>query len=218
MIYHTKVNNIDGARNRITLDLGVEAFNNLTMSIKGKDLYIDVPNLKDITPQQRKAVYAMFDDMGKHLGYSKEEIKNILKVKYTGATGNKPFSLSNMGREEATEFIHFCIDICLAMNIPIQLSTYQSIDKDDYVIKQLLLHRQCIICGKRADIDHWSDTVGMGNNRNEVDNTQYELMPLCREHHTEKHKIGLDGFKAKYHLCHGIKLNKEELKELHIHA
>lgn len=217
MIYHVKVSKIDGAKNRITLDLSAKAFNNLIMSIKGKDLYIDVPNLKDITPQQRKAVYAMFDDMGKHLGYSKEEIKNILKIKYTGATGNKPFSLSNMGREEATEFIHFCIDICLAMNIPIQLSTYQSIDKDDYVIKQLLLHRQCIIDGKRADIHHL-DTVGMGNNRNKIDNSQKELLPLCRTHHSEYHTIGHDEFMHKYHLTHGVKLSKEELKKINIHA
>lgn len=217
MIYHTKVNSIDGARNRITLDLSAETFNDLVRSIKGKDLYIDVPNLKDITPQQRKAIYAMFDDIGKHLGYNKEEIKNILKVKYIGATGNKPFSLSNMGREEATEFIHFCIDICLAMNISIQLSTYQSIDKDDYVIKQLLLHRQCIIDGGRADIHHL-DAVGMGNNRNKIDNSRRELLPLCRRHHSEYHTIGHDEFMQKYHLAHGVKLNKEELKKLHIHA
>ena len=138
MIYHTKVNSIDGARNRITLDLSAETFNDLVRSIKGRDLYIDVPNLKDITPQLRKAIYAMFDDIGKHLGYNKEEIKNILKVKYIGATGNKPFSLSNMGREEATEFIHFCIDICLAMNFPIQLSTYQSIDVISKAQKELI--------------------------------------------------------------------------------
>ena len=217
MIYHTKVNSIDGARNRITLDLSAETFNDLVRSIKGKDLYIDVPNLKEITPQQRKAIYAMFDDIGKHLGYNKEEIKNILKVKYIGATGNKPFSLSNMGREEATEFIHFCIDICLAMNFPIQLSTYQSIDKDDYVIKQLLLHRQCIIDGGRADIHHL-DAVGMGNNRNKIDNSQRELLPLCRRHHSEYHIIGHDEFMRKYHLTHGVKLNKEELKKLHIHS
>ena len=216
MIYHTKVNNIDGARNRITLDLGVEAFNNLTMSIKGKDLYIDVPSLKDITPQQRKTIYGIITDIGKYTGYSKDEMKNIIKVNYVAFSGSNIFSLSNVDRDTANDLIRYCFDLCVKLDIPIRLSTYNDIVKDDYVIKQLLLHRQCVICGKRADIDHWIETVGMGNNRDHIDQTRYELMPLCREHHTEKHKIGLEEFKNKYRLDKGVHLNANEIKQLGI--
>lgn len=216
MIYHAKVKNIDGARSRITLELGLEEFSKIVNSIRERSLYIDVPNTKEITVQQRKVIYSMIDDIGKHIGYSKDEMKKILKVKYTASTGEKPFSLSNMGRQEATDFIHFCFDICIAMDIPIQLKTYDNIEKDDYIIKKLVLNRQCVICGKRADIDHWTETVGMGNNRNHTDQTQYELMPLCREHHTEKHKIGLEEFKNKYHLDKGVYLNANEIKQLGI--
>lgn len=214
MIYHAKIKTKNHDSGLITIELSRESFEKIINSAVGADLYLDIPDRKDITPQQRKAIYAMLDDIGKHIGYDKNEMKNILKVKYTGVTGNKPFSLSNMKRNEATDFIHFLIDICLQMDIPIKLTTYKKIIKDDYIIKQLALHRSCVICGKRADLDHWNETVGMGNNRNKIDNTEYELMPLCRVHHTEKHKIGLKEFKEKYHLENGVYLTKQELKRV----
>jgi hypothetical protein len=35
-----------------------------------------------------------------------------------------------------------------------------------------------------------------------------EVMPLCREHHTEIHTIGKDCFFKKYHLNHGVECDK----------
>ena len=200
----------------ITLKLSTQDYQKLINTSIGKDIYLDVPNRKEITVQQRKAVYALFGDIAQHLGYEKEEIKNILKVKYTGATGAKPFSLSDMKRDEATEFVHFCMDLCIKLDIPIKLTTYKEITKDDYIIKQLLLHRSCVICGKHSDIHHL-DTVGMGNNRNHVDNTQQELLPLCRKHHELYHQLGHDTFMNKFHLDHGVKLTHEELKQIGLH-
>ena len=102
MIYHATIKTKDHDSGLITIELSRESFEKIINSAVGVDLYLDIPDRKDITPQQRKAIYAMLDDMGKHIGYDKNEMKNILKVKYTGATGNKPFSLSNMKRNEAT--------------------------------------------------------------------------------------------------------------------
>ena len=201
----------------IQLQLPKEEMEKVINTSSGGYIYIDIKSNKTITPQQRKTIYGIITDIGKYTGYSKDEMKNIIKVNYVAFSGSNIFSLSNVDRDTANDLIRYCFDLCIKLDIPIRLSTYQSIDKDDYIIKQLLLHRQCIIDGGRADIHHL-DTVGMGNNRNKIDNSQKELLPLCRRHHSEYHTIGHDKFMQKYHLTHGVKLNKEELKKLHIHA
>ena len=201
----------------IQLQLPKEEMEKVINTSSGGYIYIDIKSNKTITPQQRKTIYGIITDIGKYTGYSKDEMKNIIKVNYVAFSGSNIFSLSNVDRDTANDLIRYCFDLCIKLDIPIRLSTYQSIDKDDYIIKQLLLHRQCIIDGGRADIHHL-DAVGMGNNRNKIDNSQRELLPLCRRHHSEYHTIGHDKFMQKYHLTHGVKLNKEELKKLHIHA
>ena len=201
----------------IQLQLPKEEMEKVINTSSGGYIYIDIKSNKTITPQQRKTIYGIITDIGKYTGYSKDEMKNIIKVNYVAFSGSNIFSLSNVDRDTANDLIRYCFDLCIKLDIPIRLSTYQSIDKDDYIIKQLLLHRQCIIDGGRADIHHL-DAVGMGNNRNKIDNSQRELLPLCRRHHSEYHIIGHDEFMQKYHLTHGVKLNKEELKKLHIHS
>ena len=54
---------------------------------------------------------------------------------------------------------------------------------------------------RKAEIHHRNgSTVGMGRNRKTMIHLGLELMPLCREHHTECHTIGQTAFDEKYHL------------------
>jgi hypothetical protein len=49
----------------------------------------------------------------------------------------------------------------------------------------------------------------MGRNRDTIIHEGMEVLPLCREHHTEVHTIGRDSFMKKYHLGdHGIEADK----------
>ena len=78
-------------------------------------------------------------------------------------------------------------------------------DIDDYVLA-CLTQKKCVICGAKADLHH-CETVGMGRNRDEIIHEGMEVLPLCREHHTEAHTIGRDSFNSKYHI-HGVEADK----------
>jgi len=214
MIYPAFIISSDPDKKTVTIQLKSEqGFGKLLSSSQDRELFLDVPQREEITVQQRKAIYAMVGDVGSYTGYSKEEMKKILKIDFLGKSGEKEFSLSNVERYKATRFIHYIIDVLIQMDIPIRLQTYQTLPKDDYILIKFMLNRQCWICGKKADIHH-VDTVGAGNNRNEIHNLGRRLMALCREHHTEYHKIGKKEFIEKYHLPDGLKLNEYDLRSL----
>jgi hypothetical protein len=42
------------------------------------------------------------------------------------------------------------------------------------------------------------DAVGMGRNRKEICHIGMRALPLCREHHTEIHRIGQEDFLKRY--------------------
>ena len=99
------------------------------------------------------------------------------------------------------EFIDFLLDTCLEMDIPLSKPASELTDDIQHYVYSCTVHRKCAVCGKHADIHHCKGSViGIGRNRKEVIHVGLELMPLCREHHTECHSIGQDIFNEKYHL------------------
>jgi hypothetical protein len=75
-----------------------------------------------------------------------------------------------------------------------------------------LMHRSCVICGEHADIHH-IDTVGMGNDRTQIDHREHRLIALCREHHNLAHNLGWQTFSAVYHVK-GMYLKSPQLQRL----
>ena len=56
----------------------------------------------------------------------------------------------------------------------------------------------CLICGtKPVDADHL-ETIGMGGNRKKRSPKDLTCIPLCREHHQERHSKALDDYQNKY--------------------
>lgn len=55
----------------------------------------------------------------------------------------------------------------------------------------------CLICNRSADPHHLLK-IGMGRNRKREMPEHKTAIPLCIEHHTEVHQIGLKRFNAKY--------------------
>lgn len=66
--------------------------------------------------------------------------------------------------------------------------------------------KKCAICGREGEIHH-VDTIGMGNDRRKVDDSDYRKICLCRQHHTEAHNIGMTEFESKYKV-YGIKFEE----------
>ena len=60
---------------------------------------------------------------------------------------------------------------------------------------QELAKQRCLVCRRTPCDPHHVKSKKSGG-----DDVRQNLMPLCREHHTEIHKIGLSTFSEKYKL------------------
>lgn len=162
--------------------------------VKG-ELKLDDPRL--ISAEQRKKAYATIADIAFYLGYASEEVKEILKVYYCISSGEKMFSLSNCSRTTARKFISYILDFALEWGIPLADLGINRTDDISAYLYSCLKHKRCCRCGRDGEIHH-IDTIGMGNNRKTLDDSKHKKMCLCRECHTEIHRIGVKSFCDKY--------------------
>ena len=155
-----------------------------------------------ISADQRKKAYATIADIALHTGYLPEQLKEIMKYMYIAKTGADYFSLSDCSVTTARLFINFLIDFALEWNIPLMDLVLNRTDDINAAIYASIKHCRCIICGQEGEIHHY-DAIGMGRNRNTVDDSNYRKICLCRKHHDEAHIIGRISFEEKYH-CYGM--------------
>lgn len=167
------------------------------------DINIDAKEQLEKTNQisndQRKKIYAIFNDFAEWIGDSQDSVKKQMKIEFCNRSKYDLFSLSNCSKDLAIDFITFLIDFAFKNGIDLQdhpKTYFDDIEKYVYLCWQ---NKICVICGKPADKAHY-DTIGIGNNRKTLDDSDHRAYTLCREHHTEEHKIGKKSFCNKYHI------------------
>lgn len=220
LLYLAKVKSIDGREMKIELaeDLNIERLQTVYHGHVGAR-YCELRFLdpRSFSVDQRKYYYALLGDISAFTGHLIEEVDDNTRWKFKALTGRN-ISLSN-GSNNTKDDVVLLTNIALDLAFELNVSLSNKIpipDKNlEYYFYKCLTHRKCCICGKHADIDHFDETVGMGNNRDKVDKTKYTYCALCRSHHTEKHTIGLVAFRNKYHV-YGITLSAETIKRLNI--
>lgn len=161
---------------------------------------------RSISVEQRKKAYATIRDIADYTGYLPEEQKEWLKYYHIARTGCEYFSLSDCSMDTAREFINTILEYAIENGV--QLSDL-AINRTDDIGKYLyycIKHKKCCICGRPGEIHH-VDTIGMGNDRKHVDDTNYRKMCLCRTHHTIVHQRGLEAFERMYKV-YGIVVKK----------
>ncbi|WP_333638192.1 putative HNHc nuclease [Tissierella praeacuta] len=168
---------------------------------------IRIDDNRTITVEQRKKIFATIKDISFYTGDHPEELRAWLLYDYCISTGEIPFSLSSCSISQAREFINFIIDFILKENIPISDMALNRTDDIDRYLWGCIKYKKCAICGRKGETHHW-DAIGMGNDRETLDDSNLRKIQLCREHHTEAHVIGRDTFGSKYHV-YGI-MYKEE--------
>ena len=95
------------------------------------------------------------------------------------------------------------MDLALEWGIPLGAPGIDRADDIERYLWSCLKNRRCAVCGRPGEIHH-VDAIGMGRDRKRVDDhRRMRKICLCREHHTEAHKIGQPEFMRKYHV-HGI--------------
>lgn len=174
----------------------------------------DIEDGRRISPDQRKKLYALFDDYANWTGYSpdeadillnysfitKDEAKQILKRAFILKCGYSYFSLSDCSMTYAQEFITWILDLFFDNDIPFKTKTWDMIPVDYHLTLKCLRYKKCVICGKTAQFAH-VDGVGIGMDRTKVDHRKKFVLPLCYEHHHEQHTThGAWQFARKYHL------------------
>lgn len=169
---------------------------------------------RTISAEQRKKAWALMGDISRYTGYSLLEVSEQMKIKYAIENDVEWISLSDCSVTEARTFISFLIEFCFEWNIPFKNKGLEMHDDIKKYLWLCLKYKKCAICGKKADVHH-VEAVGMGSNRNRFEHWSRLLMALCRNHHTESHKIGQKQFMKKY-MVQGIKLSKDDVKRFKI--
>lgn len=175
---------------------------------------VTVVDKRLISPVQRRKTYAILRDMSDFFGYTLDEMKNVMKALFYETMNAHEFSLGNTDITTARTFISFLLEFALKYHIPMRKPALEYQDDLDVYMYQSLKNRSCAICGLPADVHH-VDTIGMGNDRNDIDHRDKRLIALCRVHHQEAHNMGWLSFSEKWHVK-GIKLDRQTLHDLGI--
>jgi len=155
--------------------------------------------LQQITPEQRKKIYALFRDIASYTGNTPENEKENLKTLFIQQTHYEPFSLANCDWKLASDFIEWLINFCFENGIPLTEHPLRTLDDIEKYVRICLKNKICTICGKPGEIHHW-DAIGQGRDRTRIDDSRLRKICLCREHHREAHTIGVNAFEDKYHV------------------
>lgn len=169
---------------------------------------------RHISAEQRKKIYATIADICEYTGNEPQYEKELQKYFYIERTGYDYFSLSDCTMTVATEFISHLIDFCFENNIGTRDTLLNRTCDISRYLYSCLANRKCAICNKKAEIHHCEGSrVGMGFNRNKIDNLGRYAIALCRKCHNRAHNSDEKAFLDKHHI-YGIKLDKYLIDKL----
>lgn len=176
-----------------------------------QDVIINPIDSRPLSSRQRRSCYAMIREISEWNGDTPEENKKFLKLDFWCGellqTADRLFSLSNAPMSVVAAFQSWLARFIVRNDIPTRVPMLDYVDDIEDYLYACTAAKKCPICGKRADLHHVS-AIGMGRDREEIIHEGMEVLPLCREHHTEIHTIGRDTFMAKYHLSGGISCDR----------
>lgn len=163
---------------------------------------VELVDDRHISADQRKKAYVLISYIAAWWGYTPLEcMKEMLKLMFIGETETlrRTFSLSDCDMTTARLFITYLIDFCLLHGVDVGEPLYQLSEDIPRYVWACLMNKRCAVCGRKAELHH-VDAVGMGRNRKEICHIGMRALPLCREHHTEIHKVGQGDFLKRYFL------------------
>lgn len=165
------------------------------------DVDCSVIDPNSITGKQRRKIFALCNDIESHTGQPRDYMRYLFMDYVEVLYGyEKRLSLSDCTRTQANQIIEVTLDWIFHNNIPLAYKTSDLLKQDKSFLYWATVNRNCVICGKpHSDLAHHY-AIGRGANRRTMDHYGYEVLALCREHHSEQHNIGVDTFDKKYHL------------------
>lgn len=176
-----------------------------------RDCNIQLIDGRPLSDKQRRTCYKLIREISNYTGMGLDSTKEYMKLKFLAEdlqeTADQMFSLSNAPMSLVCSFQRFLVRFLLDWDIPCSFSLIDFVDDVADYIYACLMSKHCCVCGQPSDLHHL-DHVGSGRDREKIIHEGMEVLPLCREHHTEAHTIGQITFNRKYHLNGGIVLDK----------
>lgn len=164
-----------------------------------------------ITDSQRNKAFAVIKDMGDSIGYEKMEMKEALIMRFAEVSEHGKISLSDCSKTAAADFIDFSIRLGYELGVQWEDNPRKRLDSLDRWLRMCLDKKICAVStkpGKNYYIDnsgeivhvHHADAIGMGQNRQKLDDRELKKICLSAEYHNIAHKMGWKSFKKKYHV------------------
>lgn len=182
----------------------------------GQLIELNFDDGRHISADQRKKAFALLHEIDRWCGnYIMDVTERQMKYMFMQQRGlYEEFSLSDCSLEMARRFIEFLLGFCFAYEVPIASKVIDSIREQYGWDMYCLKYHCCMICGAHADIAH-VHAVGIGRNRNHINNVGNYVMALCRKHHQEQHRVGIKTFMIDNQLK-GVKVTPEIQRMLKI--
>ena len=178
---------------------------------KVREYWVQPIDSRKLSDSQRNMCYALLRAISDYTGDSPESTKEYFKLRFMADNldelGDCIFSLSNAPMSLVAGFQRFLVRFIVENGIQTKRPLLEYVDDINDYIYCSLIHKKCVICGRKADLHH-VDRVGMGRDRTDILHEGMEALPLCREHHAEAHTMPDAEFFEKYHLDGGVTLDK----------
>lgn len=193
-----------------------EEFKNTYVLFNQTLVEIQVRDDREISAKQRRFIYALFKDISNWTGYDPEIIKQGFKFDFERLKDIDEISLSNVEKSVAANFLTYLLDFVADHNVPLSFKPLDALEPEDVAHWEYraLIEGFDVLDGSRpVELAHGEHAAGMGRDRDKISNIGNTVFSLSHTHHMELHKIGLNAFKAKYHI-NGVRVTPEIIKAL----
>lgn len=181
-----------------------------------KTVEVRIDDGRRITAEQRRKIYATMRDIAEWSGDVPDAVKAYFKWSFCGDGEHEDFSLSDVDRETASEFLGYLIDFCIQNGVPCSDPLWDRCEDIERYMYACVMTRTCCITGrKNAQIHHY-DRVGMGRNRNEICHIGMRVVPLAADLHTMVHCSGNEDDFYKQHYITPIALTEKMCRHLNL--
>lgn len=185
-----------------------------------RECRIELIDSRPLSSKQRRMCWAMIGEIADWQGdmrsatgraLAREFVNDARKLDFLiselGENADKLFSLSNASMSLVAAYQRYLVRFIVSNDIPTKKPMLEYVDDVADYVYSCLINKRCCVCGRAADLHH-VERVGMGRSRTGICHEGMEVLPLCREHHTEAHTMPDDAFFERYHLDKGIQLDK----------
>lgn len=180
----------------------LSAVDELLLSSGGSlDIEIKIIDKRELSDQQRRFIFKLCSEVADNSGIDKELFRAQSMAQNTIQNEVAKSSLQDYSMKDGNMLIKIIINYFIDNDIPLPKKI---LDDNDYRFDYMqtynfALKKRCIVCGRYGEIHH-VQSVGMGRDRKTISHLGMEVLPLCRNHHSEAHTIGNKAFMERYHL------------------